>query len=182
MDLGREVELERVVGQVLEHGDVLVVTAHTDPGHGTVTIGADGNVWFTSDTHALGQITPAGVVTMFPNAAIGDPHGIVVDTHVRPLYENAVALFDRLAARHDAVELNVIVAPGEAPRAANARRASPAAATLDVVDEAKVPAAYWKPQPSKLDKQGLLTALKSGVAIEGVAIAAAQTQLSVRTR
>ncbi len=27
---------------------------------------------------------------------------------------------------------------------------------LDVVDEAKVPAAYWKPQPSKLDRQGLL--------------------------
>ena len=56
------------------------------------------------------------------------------------------------------------------------------APTLDVVDEGKVPAAYWKPQPSKLDRQGLLAALKAGVAIEGVAIAAAQTQLSVRTR
>ena len=56
------------------------------------------------------------------------------------------------------------------------------APTLDVVDEAKVPAAYWKPQPSKLDRQGLLAALKAGVAIEGVAIAPAQTQLSVRTR
>jgi hypothetical protein len=56
------------------------------------------------------------------------------------------------------------------------------APTLDVVDESKVPAVYWKPQPSKLDRQGLLAALKSGAAIEGVAIAAAQTQLSVRTR
>ena len=56
------------------------------------------------------------------------------------------------------------------------------APTLDVVDEAKVPAAYWKPQPSKLDRQGLLSALKAGVAIEGVAIAAAQTLLSVWTR
>ena len=54
------------------------------------------------------------------------------------------------------------------------------APTLDVVDEAKVPAAYWKPQPAKLDRQGLLSALKAGVAIEGVATA--QTQLSVRTR
>jgi hypothetical protein len=53
---------------------------------------------------------------------------------------------------------------------------------LDVVDEAKVPAVYWKPQPSKLDKQGLLSALKAGIAIEGVAIATAQTQLNVRTR
>ena len=43
------------------------------------------------------------------------------------------------------------------------------APTLDVVDEAKVPAAYWKPQPSKLDRQGLLAALKAGVAIDGVA-------------
>jgi hypothetical protein len=56
------------------------------------------------------------------------------------------------------------------------------APTLDVVDEAKVPAAYWKPQPSKLDRQGLLAALKAGVAIDGVAIGVAQTQLSVRTR
>jgi hypothetical protein len=56
------------------------------------------------------------------------------------------------------------------------------APTLEVIDDAKVPAAYWKPQPSKLDRQGLLAALKSGVAIEGVAIAPVQTQLSVRTR
>ena len=56
------------------------------------------------------------------------------------------------------------------------------APTLDVVDEAKVPAVYWKPQPSRLDRQGLLSALKAGVAIEGVGIAGAQTQLSVRTR
>ena len=30
------------------------------------------------------------------------------------------------------------------------------APTLDVVDETQVPAAYWKPQPAKLDRQGLL--------------------------
>ena len=56
------------------------------------------------------------------------------------------------------------------------------APTLDVVDEAKVPAAYWKPQPSKLDKQGLLAALKAGTEIDGVAFAAPQIQLSVRTK
>ena len=56
------------------------------------------------------------------------------------------------------------------------------APTLDVVDEARVPAAYWKPQPSKLDRQGLLAALKAGVAIEGVAFAPVQTLLTVRTR
>lgn len=56
------------------------------------------------------------------------------------------------------------------------------APTLDVIDESKVPAAYWKPQPSKLDKLGLLAALKSGTQIEGVAISVGETQLSVRTR
>jgi len=56
------------------------------------------------------------------------------------------------------------------------------APTLEVVAEDKIPAAYWKPQPSKLDKQGLLAALKLGTEIEGVALAAPQPQLSVRTK
>ena len=56
------------------------------------------------------------------------------------------------------------------------------APALDIVAEDQIPAAYWKPQPSKLDKQGLLSALKSGTAIEGVALAAPQLQLSVRTK
>lgn len=56
------------------------------------------------------------------------------------------------------------------------------ARTLEVIAEDKIPAAYWKPQPPKLDRQGLLAALKSGTAIEGVAFAAPQTQLSVRTK
>ena len=54
--------------------------------------------------------------------------------------------------------------------------------TLEVVDDGKIPAAYWKPQEPKLDKQGLLAALKSGTEIEGVALTAPQAQLSVRTR
>jgi Siphovirus Gp157 len=56
------------------------------------------------------------------------------------------------------------------------------ALTLEVVAEEKVPAAYWKPQPPKLDKQGLLAALKAGTEIEGVAFSAPQMQLSVRTK
>ena len=56
------------------------------------------------------------------------------------------------------------------------------APSLDVADEAKIPAAYWKPQPAKLDRQGLLAALKLGTAIDGAAIAQTQMQLSVRTK
>ena len=67
----------------------------------------------------------------------------------------------------------------EADFTASVRQGAP---TLDVTAEDKIPAAYWKPQPSKLDKQGLLAALKAGTEIEGVAIAPPQPQLSIRTK
>ena len=56
------------------------------------------------------------------------------------------------------------------------------APTLEVVAEDKIPAAYWKPQPSKLDKQGILAALKSGATVEGASLNPPQMQLSVRTK
>ena len=62
---------------------------------------------------------------------------------------------------------------------ASLRRGGP---TLDVLAEEKIPAAYWKPQPPKLDRQGLLAALKSGAEIEGATLAAPDIQLSVRTK
>ena len=62
---------------------------------------------------------------------------------------------------------------------ASLRQAAPA---LDVTAEDKIPAAYWKPQPFKLDRQGLLQALKSGTAIDGACLAPPQQCLSVRTK
>lgn len=56
------------------------------------------------------------------------------------------------------------------------------AVTLEVTAEEKIPSDYWKPQPPKLDRQGILAALKGGVEIDGVGLAAPQMQLSVRTR
>ena len=56
------------------------------------------------------------------------------------------------------------------------------APTVDVVEEAKVPAAYWKPQPPKLDRQGLLAALKAGTLVEGAVLQSPKLQLSVRTK
>ncbi len=56
------------------------------------------------------------------------------------------------------------------------------APTLQVIEETTIPAAYWKPQPPKLDRQGLLTALKAGTAIEGVVLEPPRLQLSVRTK
>ena len=54
--------------------------------------------------------------------------------------------------------------------------------SLDVTDEGRIPAAYWKPQPPKLDRQGLLVALKGGAAIDGAALEPPRLQLSVRTK
>jgi hypothetical protein len=62
---------------------------------------------------------------------------------------------------------------------ASLRRGAPA---VEIVEEAKIPAAYWKPQPPKLDRQGVLAALKGGTPIDGVVLAPPQLQLSVRTR
>ena len=67
----------------------------------------------------------------------------------------------------------------EADFTASLRQSAPA---LEVVAEDTIPVAYWKPQPSKLDRQGLLGALKNGVDIDGVALAASTLQLSVRTK
>ena len=67
----------------------------------------------------------------------------------------------------------------EADFTASVRRGAP---TLEVVAEDKIPAAYWKPQPPKLDRQGLLAALKAGTAIEGAALAPPHLQLSLRTK
>ena len=66
--------------------------------------------------------------------------------------------------------------PTSPPRCGTGRR------PLEVVAEDKIPAAYWKPQPPKLDRQGLLAALKAGTAIEGAALAPPHLQLSVRTK
>lgn len=56
------------------------------------------------------------------------------------------------------------------------------APTLDIVAEDQIPPAYWKPQPSKLDKQGILAALKAGTSIAGARLAATGIQLSVRSK
>ena len=62
---------------------------------------------------------------------------------------------------------------------ASLRQGSP---SLEVIAEEKIPAAYWKPQPPKLDKQGMLSALKLGTEISGAALSEPQWQLSVRTK
>jgi len=54
--------------------------------------------------------------------------------------------------------------------------------SLVVVDEGQIPQDYWRPQPPKLDRQGLTAALKSGASISGALLGNSQMTLSVRTR
>jgi Gp157 protein len=53
---------------------------------------------------------------------------------------------------------------------------------LVVIEEGKIPAAFWKPQPPKLDRKALLMALKAGEVVAGAVLGNGSTTLAVRTR
>jgi hypothetical protein len=58
----------------------------------------------------------------------------------------------------------------------------PTPAPLMVIDEAKIPGEFWKPQPAKLDRRGLAAALGSGQAVAGAILGNGGVTLAVRTR
>ena len=53
---------------------------------------------------------------------------------------------------------------------------------LVVIEEKQIPEAFWKPQPPKLDRQGLLSALKGGLDVPGVTLGNGGVAISVRTK
>jgi hypothetical protein len=53
---------------------------------------------------------------------------------------------------------------------------------LLVLDEAAVPSIYWQPSAPRLNRHGLLSELKDGTEIKGVALSNPEPVLSVRTR
>ena len=53
---------------------------------------------------------------------------------------------------------------------------------LAVISEGIVPAAYWVPQPPKLDRQALLADLKRGAEIPGAQLGNPRPTLAVRTK
>src|SRR6476620_5815016 len=58
----------------------------------------------------------------------------------------------------------------------------PGTPSLLVLDEAVVPSIYWQPSAPRLNRQGLLSELKEGTDINGVALSNPEPILSVRTR
>lgn len=51
-----------------------------------------------------------------------------------------------------------------------------------VTDEGQIPQSYWKPQPPKLDRQGISLALKAGATVPGALFSNTEMVLSVRTK
>src|SRR6185312_17571238 len=58
----------------------------------------------------------------------------------------------------------------------------PGLPALQVLDEAAVPSIYWQPVAPRLKRQELLSELKGGVEIQGVALANPEPVLSMRVR
>ncbi len=58
----------------------------------------------------------------------------------------------------------------------------PARAPLMIIDEAAIPGDYWKPQPAKLDRMGLISALSNGRDIAGAVLGNPPLTISVRTK
>jgi hypothetical protein len=53
---------------------------------------------------------------------------------------------------------------------------------LLVLDEAAVPSIYWEPREPRLNRQELLSDLKGGTQVGGVALSNPEPVLSVRTK
>ena len=58
----------------------------------------------------------------------------------------------------------------------------PGMPALMVIDEAAVPSIYWEPREPRLNRQGLLSDLKQGSEVTGVALTNPEPVLSVRTK
>ena len=58
----------------------------------------------------------------------------------------------------------------------------PARAPLMIIDEEAIPGDYWKPQPAKLDRMGLISALSNGRDIAGAVLGNPPLTIAVRTK
>ena len=58
----------------------------------------------------------------------------------------------------------------------------PSRPPLTIIDEAAIPGDYWKPQPAKLDRMGLISALSNGRDIAGAVLGNPPLTISVRTK
>ncbi len=55
-------------------------------------------------------------------------------------------------------------------------------APLVVTEEESIPEPYWKPQAPKLDRQGLIVALRSGGQVPGAVLGNPRMTIAIRTK
>ncbi len=58
----------------------------------------------------------------------------------------------------------------------------PSRPPLMIIDEQAIPGNYWKPQPAKLDRMGLISALGAGRDVPGAVLGNPPMTISVRTK
>ncbi len=58
----------------------------------------------------------------------------------------------------------------------------PSRPPLMIIDEAAIPGDYWRPQPAKLDRMGLISALSNGRDIAGAVLGNPPMTICVRTK
>ncbi len=98
--------------------------------------------------------------------------------------QERLARFDQRAEKKKEIVASVLERAGirkitEADFTLSLRSTNP---PLVVIEEKDIPNAYWKPQPAKLDRQGLLSALKAGLEVSGVTLGNGGVTISVRTK
>ena len=98
--------------------------------------------------------------------------------------QERLARFDQRATTKKEIVASVLERAGikkitEADFTLSLRSTNP---PLVVIEEKQIPEAFWKPQPAKLDRQGLLSALKDGLDVPGVALGNGGVTISVRTK
>ena len=106
-----------------------------------------------------------------------------LEGRIEELQERSSRLEDRAAKRREMardamVEVN-IKKIAAADFTISIRPGSPA---LRVMDESAIPEDYFEPQEPRLNRQGLLAALKKGEEIAGVSLSSPDPVLSVRTK
>jgi DNA-binding transcriptional MerR regulator len=99
-----------------------------------------------------------------------------MEARMRRLDERAAR--KRQIAR-DAMVENEIKKIADAEFTVSVRAGTPA---LVVVEEGLIPSDYWVPREPRLDRQGLLSELKQGATIAGVALSNPEPVMSVRTK
>ena len=98
--------------------------------------------------------------------------------------QERLSRFEQRADKKKAVVISVMENAGlkkltEADFTLSLRATSP---PLVIADEQAIPEEFWKPQPPKLDRQGVLSALKAGREVPGAVLGNGGATISVRTR